>query len=76
VWTLVGLTIIDAAIVIPLLLWCQSGSLAATWVAPMLVIGLLCGSMGGLMTSIGPQVFPAGVRVSCNTPDVVCYVAN
>jgi hypothetical protein len=65
VWTLVGLTVIDAAIVIPVLLWCQAGSLAATWVAPILVIGLLCGSMGGLMTSIGPQVFPAGVRVSC-----------
>lgn len=64
VWAMVGLTAVGAAICTPLLLWCATGSVAATWVAPMLVCGLLCGSMGGLLTSIGPQVFPAGVRVS------------
>ncbi|WIA36065.1 hypothetical protein OEZ86_007421 [Tetradesmus obliquus] len=64
VWAMVGLTAVGAAICTPLLLWCATGSVAATWVAPMLVCGLLCGSMGGLLTSIGPQVFPAGVRTS------------
>ena len=58
-----GITLIGAAAVIPVMYALHSGSLAAMLVLVPLMIGL-CGCMGGLMTSIGPQIYPAGVRAT------------
>jgi len=58
VWGYMGMTVVLAAIAIPALLALHSGSLVALWLLLPLVLGG-CGCLGGLMTSIGPSIYPA-----------------
>eukprot|EP00878_Enallax_costatus_P009882 GHUV01010319.1.p1 GENE.GHUV01010319.1~~GHUV01010319.1.p1 ORF type:complete len:550 (+),score=105.42 GHUV01010319.1:1185-2834(+) len=63
VWVYMGISLIGAAVVIPVMYALHSGSLAAMFTLVPFMIGL-CGCLGGLMTSIGPQIYPAGVRAT------------
>lgn len=62
-YVFMGITAFNAAVSIPLLLYLHSGSVVAQWLLLPLMLGVT-GVCGGLMTSIGPQIFPAAVRVS------------
>ncbi|KAI8467534.1 MAG: major facilitator superfamily domain-containing protein [Monoraphidium minutum] len=63
VWAYCGLVALITGLSFPALLWLHTGSMAALFVALPLMIAL-CGTLGGLMTSIGPQIYPAAVRAS------------
>jgi len=62
-WTLLGLYGVLTALAPPALLWAARGSTASLWVVLPLALGST-GGAGGMFTSIGPSLFPAGVRAS------------
>lgn len=63
VWALLVNTIIIAAVTVPVLMCLEAGYAVGIWLLLPLMFAL-CGITGGLMTTIGPTIYPAAVRAS------------
>lgn len=62
-WSLLAVYCVLIPLTPPALLWAGSGSVAARWVVTSLGL-FVSGCAAGILTSIGPTIFPSGVRLS------------
>lgn len=63
VWTLMSLCLGVSAVSIPVMFGLHSSAFVVVLLMVTLMLGA-CGCMGGLLTSIGPEMYPAGVRIT------------
>lgn len=63
VWALMVVTGVIAAAIMPVMVVIQTAHPVGLWLLLPLMVGT-CGILGGIMTTIGPQIYPAAVRAS------------
>jgi hypothetical protein len=63
VWAMVATAGVGAVAILPVMVVLQQGSPVGLWLLSPLMVGL-CGVLSGLMTTIGPQIYPPAVRTT------------
>lgn len=63
VWALLSVSGVIAVAIMPVMVVIQTGSPVGLWLLLPVMVGLT-GILGGIMTTIGPQIYPPAVRAS------------
>jgi len=63
VWAFLAMTVLLGVVALPVMVVLQTGHAVGMWLLLPLMLGVT-GALGGVMTTIGPQIYPPAVRAS------------
>jgi hypothetical protein len=63
VWAIMAVSGLIAAVIMPVMAVIQTANPVGLWLLLPLMVGA-CGLIGGIMTTIGPQIYPPAVRAT------------
>lgn len=63
IWAFLSVTVLLGVVALPVMVVLQTGHAVGLWLLLPLMLGG-AGGLGGIMTTIGPQIYPPAVRTS------------